>query len=184
MRPATAAAWGLAAMVAAWDVAASPWSALPRSVAICVVAVLALAPALVRAPWSGFALGLWTRAGRASPYLCAALFGASHFMVKQQPGSAAVLSLAYVAGLIALVEVASWARDTSAPDLAVGDGADSAWARSFASRFVPLATLGVGLGAASIALAVGLNGTWSALALAVGLVTMIVLTARSAARVA
>jgi hypothetical protein len=184
MRGVAAAAWGLLGLLAAWDLAGSPGGRLSGSAALCALAFASAAPALVRFGGNGIGPRAWTWLSRPSPYAAAALMGLSHFVLKIQPGSSLAISAVFLILLLAFVEAAGWARYTSAFGGHVADGVDSSWGRALASRFVPLFAMSLGLATASLALAAGFDGTWTALALAVGLIVTIVLLAKTAARVA
>jgi hypothetical protein len=184
MRKAAAASWGLFAVLATWDALTSGAGELAGTLALCALAAAAAAPALQRAGGATSATRLWNWLGRRGNLACAGLLGTSHFFLKSPPGSSLVLSITYAVALLALVELIGWANSTARFREHVSPDAESAWVRAFAARFVPLAALSLGLGAVSVTLAVGLDGTWSALALAVGLVITIVMMARSAAHLA
>ncbi|MFH0815964.1 MAG: hypothetical protein V1934_04010 [Methanobacteriota archaeon] len=185
MRGTTAAAWGLLSALAAWDIASALGGPISDSIALCALAFVAAAPALVR--WevrNALTLRLRNFLGRVAPYASAGLLGASHFVLKDPSGSSLMFSVIYIVALLAFAELARWARYSSGFGENVASGVDSAWSRTFGSRFVPLLALSVGLAMAAVVLAVGLDGTWTALALAVGLIVTMALTARTAARVA
>jgi len=185
MRRTVAAAWGLLAALAVWDVASALDDNLAKSAGICALALAAAAPALVRIGVRNiYAIRIWNFLGRLSPYAAAGLLGISHFILKNQPGGSLIFSVSYLVALLAFAELARWARFSSGFGENVAAGVDSTWARTFGSRFVPLFALSVGLATTAVILAVGFNGTWTALALAVCLIVTIALTARTAARVA
>jgi hypothetical protein len=184
VRAAAAASWAALAALAVWDVANSPSDKLAGSISLCALAFAAALPALARIALKGIVLRIWDWAARFSPFVAAASIGLSHFLLKNPPGSALIPSVLFLVGIIAFVELARWARYTARFGDFVAAGVDRSWAEAFASRFVPLTTMAVGLSVASLALAAGFVGTWSALALAVVLITVVVVMARTAAKVA
>jgi hypothetical protein len=183
VRGTVAAAWVILAALAAWDIASALDDNLAKSVALCALAFVA--PALVRiGARNVYAQRLWIFLARLSPYVAAGLLAISHFVLKNQPGGSLIFSVSFMVALLAFAELARWARYSSGFGENVAAGVDLTWARTFGSRFVPLFTLSVGLATTSVVLAVGFEETWTALALAVGLIVTIALTARTAAKVA
>lgn len=183
MRKVEMAAGAIASVLIAWDLATSLGERLAETIGLCVFAGLAIVPSLYAPGWKGFLGRLWSAVSSYSPYACAGALGLSHFILKSQPGSAAVLSILYLILLIALIETLQWAAYTKSFSMSSGlSKANWAWTKSFSGRFLPLFALGVGLSLLSIVTAAGFTGVWTVLALAVLFFVIIVMTAKTAAR--